>query len=60
MVLWPEVGGVDGWRGRGEGEEREVAWVGGREREEFFFTVLTNLPSILTENITGVPSWLTE
>ena len=33
MVLWPEVGGVDGWRGRGEGGR---AGRGG-EGEIFFF-----------------------
>ena len=48
MVLWPEVGGVDGWRRR----EKKVLFL--------FLIVLTNLPLILTENITGVPLGLTE
>ena len=37
MFLWPEVGGVDGWRGRGEGAR---AGRGGGEREREFFFLL--------------------
>ena len=53
MVLWPEVGGVDGWRGRGEGDRAGER--GRRERENFFFFTVPNFPSILTENLTEVP-----